>query len=715
MFKPISVPLLLFLLTYCSPFTTAKAQTPAASLRLGESFQRTIRRAETHTFSVSVKQDHLLQLVVDQRGVDLVVRVFAPDGQSLGEFDSPNGTNGPEGVSLIADLSGLYRIDVVPLEPQENAASGRYEIRILDLRPATTEELAAGKNHEAVKSKGFALLAEVAESLHQIRLPETRVRAQIQAAQLLWEADEKRARRLADEAIGGVHEYLTNVDPGDQNYYQTYQTAMQLRTEVITALSPHDPELALSFLRSTRTLADPNAGAGRPPWEQELQLELSLAQQVASKDPRRALQMAEESLRKGYSYGLIDTLHRLLTSDPESAVKLAGEIADKLRGENLLKNQQAAQIVVNLLRMSTSAATNSQRPTTTAGAPKPPLLSEQKYRDLFSKALSDALSYTAPAANHYSVERNSAQTLLSSLRSMTAEMEKYAPGKAAAVEKRATQLNTPPDPQSRLWQKYQEMINRGTVEAALEAAGQAPQEIKDQLYQQVAMKASGSGDYTRARQILTDHISNPFQRQQALKNLEQQAVYQAAGNGQLEEAMRSVGHLRTPKERAMMLMQIVNQVGTTQKRATILEMLEQARGMIGGSGRAEDQEQMNLLLEIARAYVRYEPKRGFEILEPIVDQFNEMSAAAVTLNGFVQQFFQNGELMMQNGNSLGGMANQLMHTLGSLSVADFDRAKAMADRVQRVEVRLVAYLTIAQHTIGQKRNEGVSGLRSRRR
>ncbi len=34
---------------------------------------------------------------------------------------------------------------------------------------------------------------------------------------------------------------------------------------------------------------------------------------------------------------------------------------------------------------------------------------------------------------------------------------------------------------------------------------------------------------------------------------------------------------------------------------------------------------MNALLEIARVTSRYDSKRAFEMVEPLIDQFNEMS------------------------------------------------------------------------------------------
>lgn len=698
-----AIPFLFFTLICLSPAGAVKAQLEATSLRPGEQVERTITRRMAQSFNISLEQNQVLRLVVEQRGIDVVVRVFSPSGKRMGEFDTPNGKEGPEEVALIADAAGAYRIVVTPLETPENESSGRYEIRVLEIRAATGAELDSIKKQESARAKSPALLNEVAASLQQIRLPETRVRLQIQAAQLLWDSDEKLAGKLLNDAIEGVKEYLAGVDTDDQNYYQSYQYAMQLRNEVLMALAPRNPELALSFLRSTRTLADPSAGQNYGQENQELQLELSLASQVTPKNPKLALQIAQESLKKGYSYNFIQTLMLLQTADREAAAKLAGEIADKLQNENLLKNPAASNLVLNLLQMARPVTTGAQTSGADTGESKPPLLPEQKYRDLFSKALSAALSY-APA-DTYSNERNSAQNLLNTLKTLTPEMEKYAPERLQLVEKRSLQLNTPPDPQSRLWQKYQTTINDATLDAALENVSQAPQELKDQLYNQIALKAVQAGDVARARQILTDYIKNPFQRRQALINLDQQAVYYAINKGNIEEAMRYAGNLRKPTQQASLLIQIFNQVWATQKRATSLRLLEQARSLIGGSGRAEDQEQMNVLLELARAFLPIEPKRSYEIIEPLVDQFNEMNVAAVTLNGFGQNYYREGELQMQNGNNLSAIAGQLIQFLGALAVTDFDRARATADSLQRPEVRLSAYMAIAQQTMGQRANE----------
>lgn len=105
------------------------------TLEVGKPIERPMSGGETHRYRVLLATGQYLQVLVDQRGIDIVIKVFAPDGQSVAEMDSPNSTQGPELVSIIAQQSGGYRVEIV--SPTKTVPAGRYELKIEALREAT--------------------------------------------------------------------------------------------------------------------------------------------------------------------------------------------------------------------------------------------------------------------------------------------------------------------------------------------------------------------------------------------------------------------------------------------------------------------------------------------------------------------------------------------------------------------------------------------------
>jgi CHAT domain-containing protein len=80
-----------------------------------------------------------LKVIVEQRGVDVVIRLVGPAGKQLTEVDNgPDGTQGMESISGVADTAGEYRLEVMVLDKE--APSGRYQIRIEELREASQKD-----------------------------------------------------------------------------------------------------------------------------------------------------------------------------------------------------------------------------------------------------------------------------------------------------------------------------------------------------------------------------------------------------------------------------------------------------------------------------------------------------------------------------------------------------------------------------------------------
>lgn len=108
--------------------------------------RRELRGGEVHSYRIRLTEGQYVYVVVEQRGVDVVVAVFDVRGKQLAEFDSPTGTEGPEPVELVTEVSQTYRLEVRGFQEESR---GRYEIRVEELQEATTED----RNRIAPKAK----------------------------------------------------------------------------------------------------------------------------------------------------------------------------------------------------------------------------------------------------------------------------------------------------------------------------------------------------------------------------------------------------------------------------------------------------------------------------------------------------------------------------------------------------------------------------------
>lgn len=104
----------------------------------GEPVRRKMAGGETHTFGLRLTEGQFSRVVVEQLGIDVDVRIKAPDGQVVAVADSPNGLHGPESVSAVAQVSGDY---VVEVRSGKNMPEGRYELRVEGPRAPTQVDM----------------------------------------------------------------------------------------------------------------------------------------------------------------------------------------------------------------------------------------------------------------------------------------------------------------------------------------------------------------------------------------------------------------------------------------------------------------------------------------------------------------------------------------------------------------------------------------------
>jgi hypothetical protein len=579
-------------------------------------------------------------------------------------------------------------------------------ITFLSLSSAIAQDSSAKderrKAQQERERKALLLLDEVLKESEGLKLAENRVRIQAQVAELLWKRDEKRARSLFKEVMDKIREMAAALDNTDPDFYNLSQLPSQLRTDVLRMMLGHDARLAIEFLRATRLPPPPDNYYNQ--LDQEADLEMSLAGNIAASDPHLALQVAEESLARGISYQLPQALGQIHANDAQAGARLAAEVLKKLQSESLSSNPVALNVAVNLMSLAieSNAAASAQGQ---AGQAARSVFDEQATRQLMNIVISAAINIWAAPNPFNDSMRGYVQQIWMSLQSALPAIEKYAPTRAAELRKQLQQFNEASDPRTRSMHEYQELMSKGTVEEFIEAAKRAAPDTRDAFFRQAARNAMSSDDINRARQIIAEHISSPAQRRQAIIEMEQNLRWRAIQQGKADEVRQMLTDVRTSDERARIFVNLATVAEAKGDKKSALELLYEARGQMGS--RASNYGEINALLEIAQAYGRLDAARGFEILESLVGQFDQLVAAAAVMEGFeISGYFKEREMMLQPGRSLYSTLEQYMKSLAAFDRADYDRVRTIAGRFERDELRILARLIVAQNTLSaEQQNE----------
>jgi CHAT domain-containing protein len=189
-------------------------------IKNGQVIERELSGGQEHYYEITLDEGEFVQLVADQRGIDVVLTLFGPDGKQIIEVDSPNGARGPEPIWYVAEAAGTHR--VVVRSSDREAPHGKYRLRIEEQRAATTvDRRRAGAQKNLIQ--GAQLLSQkTAESSKQAE-------EKFQSALDLWRASGD--RQAEADALGDIGQYYSTIDDS-QKALEYYERARALILEL---------------------------------------------------------------------------------------------------------------------------------------------------------------------------------------------------------------------------------------------------------------------------------------------------------------------------------------------------------------------------------------------------------------------------------------------------------------------------------------------------
>ena len=213
--------------------TLLAAQDPQSPTILvpGKTIERELFGGQGHLYRLSLAAGQYARLLVDQRGIDVVVQVLDSGGKVSTEFDSESRRNGEELVSLIADSALNYDLRIRAKYPKDPA--GSYAVRVEEVRQVTERdrslEAARRLQLESLSSRRAGKYGQALESAQRaFDIRET----------LLGPEDQSVASALSN--LGDVYRYK-----GDYNKAEQLQLrALEIRERV---LEPENLAIATSL------------------------------------------------------------------------------------------------------------------------------------------------------------------------------------------------------------------------------------------------------------------------------------------------------------------------------------------------------------------------------------------------------------------------------------------------------------------------------------
>jgi|GEM_PF-884669 hypothetical protein len=560
------------------------------------------------------------------------------------------------------------------------------------------------EQRQELERKTFALVDEIVSGSWGLKLPENRSFVQASAADLLWKHDEKGARILFWDALNSLGLRTDTVDDttakdakdlksksaptktqANEKAQKEYFEAYSVRRNFLIRVARRDPQLALDMLRATRPPPIPPNPNYRLPDDSDLEQEI--ANQAAESDPKKALQIARESLAKGLTFQLLSLLNSLNQKHQDLATEFAGDIIEKVHTVDLVSDADAFWIGAYLLQASRTPKADGEKtenqnfPTVSWHQLK---LSDDQRRDLV-ELLIDAASSASAHPN-----------LAGGLDELMPEIELFAPDRVATIKAKMAQVNRTLNKDQQDWKTYESLFRTATPEQMIRTANTLGEEQRRTLYREAVSLAVMRNRAEALRETINAEIPDESQRKALLDSLDAEEVGAAIYQGNVDELQKLLPRIRLKEQRATAMAELAMMLDKKGRHEEALKLLQDARPLIKIDFNSDTQSRA--FLAVLMAYALIDPPQAFAMAEPIIDRANDNISKLLFLDKIVHSgAVKSGEIVMQDpGVPLDFAFIRYGRGVVALANADFTRTKALADRFQRSELKIMARLLIAQ-------------------
>ncbi|MBP6003495.1 MAG: hypothetical protein KA746_08695 [Pyrinomonadaceae bacterium] len=536
---------------------------------------------------------------------------------------------------------------------------------------------------EKLTKEAVEFLRETSLDVGTMRSIENRISFGAEIASLMWFSDEKEARSMYGAVISDFKQLLSQYDaqlsspqvPGEDDEMggmflgggrspveRKFRIALAVRQQIAMSLAEHEPEMAYAFFYDCISLIT-NDVKRKELEASDKYFEFQLINQIAATNATKATRFGIDSLKNGVESQHIELLRRIYAKDPDKGVDFGAAILSRLKSGR--SKMTSSYLYSSLLSFGKD---NLEASTKTGG--KKAIYSQNDLRDIadqFAQFLLESEDEDSSPLN------------------WVEQIEKFAPARAVQLRAKFKQPNMPK-----------------TVNAATNTA-----------------VSIGSGTASANTMSVRD---------------DQESEARAKAEREVMENVASLSTKPLPKEERDKIVaqarKIISQTPGKEKKITALSMLAAQVARAGDKELAgeimRDAERMvnpqpknyrDFLLSwmLISGYAESDPEKAFPMLEEVILKANDTLTAFVKVAEFIDtasEIVDDGEVQVGafGGSMISGLTKELglaNSTIMSLARADFAKTRALTNRFDRTEIRVLAKMMVLRVILDDK--EAVAG------
>lgn len=550
------------------------------------------------------------------------------------------------------------------------------------------------------KTRELALqmLRETARDIESLRTPENRISMSADLAGIMWTHDPDEAKEmfrvLTNSFIQLFTDYSSRLnsvgwESGDEWDYSDSESgkaarrmvkAFTVRENLARAAAERDPLMALDFVTITSTAVRGGVFAERVE-ESDTRLKILIVDRYAARETETAREIGRRLLKEGFDEAAISLLRQLRAKDAKEGAEFAAEVFSAAgRDLDHLEPNFGAQ--ASLLRFVNED--NESEGSDGGGTELIGRDTVRSHADSFGRAVLRQETLDTDAANGYAMS-----------------IRPFSPGLADRIEKKFTEEDESVSPETARLLKLLEKSRESDL------ARMAPPPPPAG----VAMTTEGTED-----EFDGEEPSEQEMLLEELAGLKKDGMTDEAKQAIISKARTAADGAKNPMEKIGIMTAAALTMKNLGEDELAMEVMNEASGFVTSNPK-NYMDFLNVWI-LSGGLVQVAPERAFGRLEDAIFRINDVINAGITIAEFIDtndDIVQDGELLI--GAFAGGMTANLSRSLpqaGSVLVgladADFARTKALADRFDRPEIRVLAKTMILAVVLAEDDGEPKEGI-----